>query len=30
MIERLVALVLPRLGAPFIVCPAFEPGAARP
>jgi Xaa-Pro dipeptidase len=27
MIERLVALVLPRLGAPFIVCPAFEAGS---
>lgn len=24
MIERLVALVLPRVGKPFIVCPAFE------
>ena len=27
MIERLVAMVLPRVGRPFIVCPAFEAGS---
>jgi Xaa-Pro dipeptidase len=27
MIERLVALVLPRAGKPFVVCPAFEAGS---
>jgi len=27
MLERLVAMVLPRSGSPFIVCPAFEAGS---